>query len=300
MRLLTVAIILATADSRFAPDQATPKQDGHLRMALVSIRSLFSDSPDAKANQANIDANLKRHVYFIEKLAADGADFVGFPELSLNGYHFSKSMTWLSIDGPEVKMLQKIAADKGLYVSAGLALQDAERKRWNAQIVIGPEGRIIALQKKIQLTKEKGFTEVGSEYQVFDVKGIKMGIAICADGSDQKNLKNLVDNGAQLIYGPHANSTGGTTAGWYKFRSNWAGPDGWIAQFKVYAALHNHAAHFNPEFAPSSGSLGDANFASGAWFIGPDGKTLAQMPSSSKRADSKEYVLMYSVPLPRK
>ena len=52
-----------------------------------------------------------------------------------------------------------------------------------------------------------------------------MGITICADGTDRKNLQALVDNGAQLIYGPHANTTGGTTAGWYKFRAAWGGPE---------------------------------------------------------------------------
>jgi hypothetical protein len=59
-----------------------------------------------------------------------------------------------------------------------------------------------------------------------------MGIPTCADGTDQKNLQALVDNGAQIVYGPHANTTGGTTAGWYKFRAAWGGPNGWIAQLR--------------------------------------------------------------------
>src|SRR5262249_17775929 len=163
---------------------------------------------------------------------AEGAEFVGFPELSVNGYHFSKNMTWLRLDGPEVKLLQKIAVLKGIYLSVGVALEDADGKRYNAQIVIDPRGRIIGVHRRSLRTKEKGFTEGGSEHKVFDVKGLKMGICICADGTDRKNLQALVDNGAQIIYGPHANSTGGTTAGWYKFRSTWGGADGWIAQMK--------------------------------------------------------------------
>jgi predicted amidohydrolase len=270
----------------------------HLKMALVNIKSLYSDSADAKANQANLAANLQRHFYFIDKLADKKVDFVGFPELSLNGYHFSKNMTWLKIDGPEVKALQKKAIDKGIYVSVGIALEDADGKRWNVQIVIDPQGRIIGLHRKIYLTKEKGFTEAGAEHKVFDVKGIKMGIAICADGSERKNLQALVDNGAQLIYGPHANTTGGTTAGWYKFRSSWAGPTGWIAELKVHAALHNHAGIYHPDFNAPNAKNANTGWASGAWFIGPDGKTLAQMPGSSQKADSRENVLIYSVPIP--
>src|ERR1051325_3973891 len=139
-RILVASIVLATALVG-APMDAQQKA-ATLKMALVNIKSAYSDTADAKANQAAIDANLKRHFYFIDKLAADGAEFVGFPELSVNGYRFSKNMTWLKLDGPEVKALQKKAIEKGIYVSVGLAVEDSDGKRWNIQIVIDPQGRI--------------------------------------------------------------------------------------------------------------------------------------------------------------
>lgn len=283
-----------------AAGQAAGKNAGQLKMALVNLKSLYAASADAKSNQANIQANLQRHSYFIDRLAAEGVEFIGFPELSVNGYQFSNTMTWLSLTGPEVKSLQEKAVEKKVYISVGLAEQDSAGKRWNTQIVIDPKGQIVGQHRKIWLTKEQGFTQAGTEHKVFDVKGLKMGICICADGTDRKNLQALVDNGAQLIYGPHANTTGGTTAGWYKFRAAWAGPDGWIAQLKVHAALHNHAGLYNSEFKPPPGADTNTGWASGAWFIGPDGKTLAQMPSSTQKADSKEFVLIQSVPIPAK
>jgi predicted amidohydrolase len=291
---------LAVAGFALAQPVAGPADSkaGHLKMALVNIKCLPSDSADVPTNKANIQANLKRHFYFIDRLAAEGAEFVGFPELSVNGYHFSSNMTWLSLDGPEVKALVKKAIEKGIYISVGIGVEDADGKRWNVQIVIDPQGRIIGLHRKIFLTKEKGYTDAGKEHQVFEVKGLKMGIAICADGSDRKNLQALVDNGAQIIYGPHANSTGGTTAGWYKFRAAWAGPKGWIAELKVYAALHNHAGLYNADYGAPAGKDSNSGWASGAWFIGPDGATLAQMARSMQKSDSKEHVLIFSVPIP--
>jgi predicted amidohydrolase len=289
---------LLNAQAPPAPHKVADKNTGHLRMGLVNIKSLYSDGPDAAKNKANIEANLKRHFYFIDRLAADGVEFVGFPELSVNGYHFSKNMTWLGLDAPEVKALQKKAVEKGVYISVGLALQDADGKRWNAQIVIDPRGRIIAVHRKIWLTAEKGHVQAGTDHKVFDVKGLKMGIVICADGTDRKNLQALVDNGAQVIYGPHANTTRGTVAGWYNFRKAWGGPDGWIAQMKVYAALHNHAGLYNPEFDSPAGENANSGWASGAWFIGPDGRTLAQMPTSTRREDCKEYILIHNIPIP--
>ncbi len=298
--VLLAAIVLFINVTEFTAAQAPREIGGDktvLKMALVNIKSLYSDGPDADKNKANIQANLARHLYFIDKLAGQGVDFVGFPELSINGYHFSKNTTWLSLDGPEIKALQKIAIEKGIYIAVGIAEVDADGKRWNTHIVIDPKGRIIGRHRKIWLTNEKGFVEAGFEHNVFDVKGIKMGIAICADGTDRKNLEALVNNGAKIIYGPHANTTGGTIAGWYRFRAAWGGPDGWIAQLKVHAALHNHAGLYGPEFSPPTAKDQNTGWASGAWFIGPDGKTLAQMPTSTQKSDSTEYVLICDVPI---
>ena len=184
-------------------------------------------------------------------------------------------------------------------VEASSKAKDADGKKWNTQLVIDPKGKIIGEHRKIYLTKEKGFTDAGTEHKVFEVKGMKMGIAICADGSDPNNIKKLVENGAQIIYGPHANTTGGTVAGWYNFRKSWGGSEGLIAQLKVYAALHNHAGLYNSEFDPPMTKDGNTGWASGSWFIGPDGKTLAQMPTSTQRGESKEFVLIWNVPIPK-
>ena len=313
--MATVTITAALAGNCLSQSEANP---GHLKMGLVNIKALYSDSPDPEANKANIQSNLDRHAYFIDKLAADGVEFIAFPECSINGYRWSANMTWLSMDGPEVEQLKKKAIEKGVYVAAGMAEQDAAGKKWEVHFVIGPDGKIVGKQRKNWLTKEKGFIESGTEQDVFDVKGTRMGIVICADGTDFNNLKTLAGRGAKIIYGAHANTTGGSIAGWYNFRKAWGGTwdgtsvelkredaigqnpsGGWISTLKIHAALHNHAALYNPHFDPLVPSELDTNtrWASGAWFIGPDGETLAQMPTSMDPKDSREFVLTHNVPL---
>jgi hypothetical protein len=303
------------------PARAADRNRGHLKMALVNIKVLYSDTADPEANKQNLASNISRHFYFVDKLAAEGAEFIGFPEASVNGYHYSANMTWLKKDGPEVRAFQDKAKEKGVYISAGLAEVDNDGKKWEAQFVVDPKGQVIAWQRKTWLTKEGAFCQASSEREVFPVKGMKMGISICADGSDFQNLKAFKDKGAQIIYGPHANSTGSTLEGWYQFRSRWGGtwdgqmvqsksnnngPEiempsgGWIKQLGVYAALHNHAATYNPEYNPPvpADQEKPERWASGAWFIGPDGATLAQIPTSTDKADCKEAVLVYNVPIP--
>jgi hypothetical protein len=318
MSILSAAIPPAHAASE---KQSTDPNPGHLKMALVDMKCLYSDTTDATANHKNIQANIARHMYFVDKLAAEGAEFIGFPEASINGYHYSANMTWLSKDGPEVQAFRDKAQEKGVYISAGLAEIDSNGKKWETQFVVDPQGSLIAWYHKIWLTKERGLIESGSEHPVFEVKGVKMGISICADGSDFRNLKALADNGAKIIYGPHANTTGGTLAGWYNFRSKWSGDGdgrstlmkvgtngeeevempsgGWIKQLGVYAALHNHAGLYNSNYDPPVDAANDKNtgWAAGAEFIGPDGKVLAMMPTSTNRADCKEFVLVYNIPL---
>lgn len=315
--LMTTAIALVAGKPAVAAD----KNLGHLRMALVNIKDLYSDTADPEVNKKNLADNIARHFYFVDKLAAEGMEFIGFPEASINGYHYSVNMTWLNKDGPEVKSFQEKAKEKGVYISAGLAEEDKDGKRWEAQFVVDPQGDVIGWQRKTWLTKESKFCEASTEHEVFPVKGMKMGISICADGSDFFNLKAFKDKGAQIIYGPHANSSGSTIEGWYQFRGRWGGPwdgqmapsksnnngplidmpsGGWIKQLGLYAALHNHASLYNPDYNPPVPADKDKMlpWASGAWFIGPDGGTLAQLPPSSHQIDSKEAVLTYNIPLP--
>jgi predicted amidohydrolase len=291
-----------------------------LRMALVSLRSPASALPDPVQARKVLQGNIDRHLAFVERAAAKGADFVGFPELSINGYAFNKDVIWMAVDGPEVGQLAAAAKKRKVYVSAGLAEKDKDGRTWNTQIVLGPDGRLLGKQRKVWLTAEKGHVGSSGDREIIDVKGHKMGITICADGSDYGNLKALVDKGATLIYGPHCNSTGSTTAGWYKFRARWGGPHdgtsieaptsndgpkakmpagGWIASLKVHAALHNHAGRYNPEFGLPADPIGHERWASGAWFIGPDGATLSKMPESTKREDSVECLLIQDIPVRR-
>lgn len=180
-------------------------------MALDNLKAFYSDSTD-------VEANLARRATLIDRLIAGGARFIGFPELSVNGDHFRKTMSWLKRDGPELAVLRDKAATKGVDVSAGVRERDGDGKPWNTPIAMDPRGKIIRSHRKNYLTKEIGFISPGVDRNVFEVKGMKMRIAICADGTDRKSLEALVANGTKIIHGPHANATGGTTAGGYWFR----------------------------------------------------------------------------------
>ena len=60
---------------------------------------------------------------------------------------------------------------------------------------------------------------------------------------------------------------------------------------------HALRPHDGRTLGTPEGKDANSGWASGAWFIGPDGATLAQMPSSTQKSDSREYVLVQDIPL---
>src|SRR5689334_11731995 len=58
--LFTLLFATQMLQGNIATAQAADKNPGHLKMALVNMKCLTSDGPDAAANHANIQANLKR------------------------------------------------------------------------------------------------------------------------------------------------------------------------------------------------------------------------------------------------
>ena len=114
------SIVLLVIATGFFPRPAFSAADpdanaGHLRMALVSMKSLYCDGPDHRINRDHLEANLKRHIYFVNKLADEGVEFVAFPEMSLSGYHFSDKLPWLPLDSLEVEALKESRRSRRLH-----------------------------------------------------------------------------------------------------------------------------------------------------------------------------------------
>jgi hypothetical protein len=299
-------------------------EPGHLRMALVNMKCLYTSGSttgnDVEKNRRNLEINIQRHLYFIDYAADRGAEFIGFPEISVQGYDFSNQTPWLKLDAPELEPIRNKVRERGVYVAIGVAEIDEQGIKRNTQAIIGPDGNVLGKYHKRWLTSEAGHAKAGDSYPVFDVKGARIGILICADATNFVHLEGLVKNGARILYAPVANSTGSTVSSWYHFRRHWAGTwdgkfgptlqetfkidtimpsGGWINHLGVHGAIHNHAALYNPDFNPPSDDASNpvGGFASGARFIGPDGNVLAEMPPSKDRKDSKEYVLIHDIPI---
>ena len=128
--------------------------------------------------------------------------------MAISGYAHSPKLLSVAepVPGPSVEVLERIAANNSVYISAGMLERSGDRFH-NTQVLVGPDGYMGAYRKHFPTTdeQEKLQTAPGTEYPVFDVDGITFGMNICADSREIQTIAALADQGVQIVHSPHAN-----------------------------------------------------------------------------------------------
>ncbi|MEM1597622.1 MAG: carbon-nitrogen hydrolase family protein [Pyrobaculum sp.] len=109
-----------------------------------------------------------------------------------------------------VHALGKIAGETGGYV-AGAFLERGPRPRvYNTTALVDPGGRVVGLYRKTHLFdaytyRESEFVEPGGELsQIYDVRGLRVGFAVCFELRFPEVFRELAIAGAQLAAVPAA------------------------------------------------------------------------------------------------
>ena len=157
------------------------------RVAAVSMNGSLGE-PDRVLHA--IDA-------WCEQVAAEGVEFVLFPELVVHGH--CTPNTWELAepvpDGPSVRRLEEIARRHRLVLCAGMSEKERDIV-FNTQVLVGPDG-YIGKQRKLHLSRDEVFYyKGGREIPVFDVGPFKVGIVICYDNQFPEVARVLALRGA--------------------------------------------------------------------------------------------------------
>jgi len=153
----------------------------------------------------DVHANVQR---IQQLLAPIDFDLMVLPELANSGYLYPSTSDVLpvaeSLDAPGefLTSLQKIARQKDACLISGIAEVHAGVLN-NAAVAVDKDG-IQALYRKVHLynTEKKLFSPGNSGFQVFDFKGVKIGMIICFDWIFPEAARTLALKGAQLIAHP--------------------------------------------------------------------------------------------------
>ena len=184
-------------------------------MALVSMKNIEGD----------VAFNLERHRMWLERALDTGARFVGYPEFSLTGWVNERAQA-LALRSAPLREVEGWARRRRVFIAVGL-VEKRGRFLHNCCALFGPKGPLGCMRKVNLVPKESLHYASGRRIEVFPVAGCTMGVATCADASNQEMFAIPSFMGAEVVFAPHANSLksyGNHANGWLKWRlENWPG-----------------------------------------------------------------------------
>jgi predicted amidohydrolase len=159
--------------------------------------------------------------------AQSGADLVVLPELwAPTGFGYRGwTAAAETVDGPTVTAIAAAAKRVGATVHAGSIIEQASpgatgaelgpegRGRWNTSVLIGPDGELSAIYRKVHrfgfAAGEPALIEAGEELVTADVPTgtdgpVRIGLATCYDVRFPEQFRRLLDAGASVFVIPAA------------------------------------------------------------------------------------------------
>ena len=156
---------------------------------------------------STLDEGLDKIERFVSEASAQGAEIVCFPEAYLPGLRGQEFEVWPFDQAQQEHALQAVAQWARTYKVATILGMErvTEAGRQIAAFVIDARGQIQGCQTKNQLDPtEDQFYVPGHIRQLFEVNGIKFGVAICHEGwRYPETVRWAAVRGAKIVFHPH-------------------------------------------------------------------------------------------------
>lgn len=224
------------------------------RIALVQMN----------AQLGKISENLKKTELFVKQAAAQQADIICFPELSVPGYARAGSGSYAEeIPGPTGHRLAQLAQQHNITILAGIAEKSAAgNKPFISQLVAMPDGTVDKYRKTHLGKSEQAYFSAGDQLPVFKTDKATFGVQICWDLHFPEITTIMSLNGAEIIFAPHASPriAGNRREMWLKYLTARAYDN------TVYVAACNLIG-FNGD---------STDFSGGTLVIDPKGNVIAE------------------------
>ena len=170
-----------------------------MKLFLAQLNNIVGD----------IEGNLNKAIDVLQDAKKLDSDLVIFSELFLSGYppeDLVLKKSFVSACKNALDSLITYSEEKELGVIIGLPIYE-KNKLFNAAAVID-KGQLIGFSKKVNLPNYSVFDEKrvfnkNNTPEIFDFRGIKLGIPICEDIWMDNVCKELKDKGCELIISPN-------------------------------------------------------------------------------------------------
>lgn len=209
---------------------------------------------------------------FVGEAAAGNADIVCFPETYVPGLRGQD----FPVEGHD-RVGLGAARDRVCRLAEEYALNVIMPMEWdgpegllNLAFVISEKGEVLGCQTKNQLAPdEDGIYVPGRSRELFEVKGVRFGIAICHEGwRYPESVRWAASRGAQVVF--HPNLAGGEARG--KKVEAWGAPDSpYYEKAMVCRSLENSIFFASVNYALKYQEAATA-------VISPDGDCISHLP----------------------
>ncbi len=162
-----------------------------MKVAIVQNNPVFGEK----------DINIEE---LFKLMSSEKADIYILPELAYTGYQFTSQKELEELadrsDSEVFKKFETFSKDNDCAVIFGFAEKAADGKIYNSSAMITPEGNKHIYRKIHLFYKEKTFFAPGNAgFNVYEWRGIRIGLAICFDWYFSESFRTLALKGADLI-----------------------------------------------------------------------------------------------------
>jgi predicted amidohydrolase len=219
----------------------------------------------------SVEEGVKKVEDFIKKSSDEQCDIVCFPECYIPGMR-GQGIT-VPPHNQEIAehALEQIRKAAELYsVAVIIPMEWGSSSVYNVAFVISERGEILGYQTKNQLDpEEQDVYAAGSHRKIFEIKGVKIGIAICHEGwRYPETVRWATTRGTQIVF--HPQYTGSDVRG--RKITEWGHVDSPYYEKamicrSVENAIYFASINYAMEYQDSATSI-----------ISPQGKCLAYVP----------------------
>ena len=203
-------------------------------------------TPDVETNRKNVAS-------LVQQAAADGADLILFPEMSIleffpripHRYEFFELGE--PIPGPTSEWFSGLARQHNIHIVYNHYEKSREHLFFDCSVVVDRTGAIVGQQRMMHIAEEPGYDEKfyytagWDTYHVFELEGWRFGIAICYDRHFPEVFRSMILQGAELVLVPTAVAASGPSATTYELEMQAA-----AVTHGVYIAMANRAGEESP------------------------------------------------------
>ena len=157
-----------------------------------------------------VERNLAQVESFVSRAAADSADIICFPELSISGYLTENPdrLYSTSVFDRIVDRISDLAGAAGLLILAGAIEIIPGSRPYITQIVAGPRGLMGCYRKTHLSPPEKKAYTAGQTLGLFHYGGVTFGLQLCYEAHFPEISTVMALGGADVILMPHASPWG--------------------------------------------------------------------------------------------